>query len=182
MIEWVNEKRKLSDLIPWGRNPRQIKAKQVERLQESLAEFGQVEPICIGPDNELYNGHQRLKSWRQRFGDIEVDVRVSSRPLTEKEREKLTVFLHKGAAGEWDFDTLANNFDLDELVEWGFDEEELTGVDFGQGEPIEGAAAAPESKYKEQYGVIVICADAAEQEAVYNELTGMGLNCKVVVT
>ena len=40
----------------------------------------------------------------------------------------------------------------------------------------------PESKYKEQYGVIVVCADAAEQERIYNALKDHGYNCKVVVT
>ena len=140
-ITWTNETRRLSELQPWPRNPRQIKDKQVTRLQESLSEFGQVEPICIGPGNELYNGHQRLKSWDAKFGDIEIDVRVSSRELTEKEREKLTVFLHKGAAGEWDFDTLANEFEVDELVEWGFSEKELTGLDFGDDDPAEDAGA-----------------------------------------
>jgi hypothetical protein len=130
VITWDNQKRKLSQLIPWDRNPRQIKSDQVKRLQESLAEFGQIEPVCIGPGNELYNGHQRLKSWAAKFGDIEIDVRVSYRALTEKEREKLTVFLHKGAAGEWDFDELANSFEMAELVEWGFEEDELLGVDY----------------------------------------------------
>ena len=124
-ITWTNDKRKLSDLIPWPRNPRQVKVEQVKRLQESLDEFGQPETIAIGPENELYNGHQRLKSWADKHGDLEVDVRVSSRPLTEKEREKLTVFLHKGAAGEWDFDILANEFELDDLLDWGFEDFEL---------------------------------------------------------
>lgn len=124
-ITWTNEKRKLSELIPWPRNPRQIKTDQVRRLQDSLIEFGQVEPVCIGPNNELYNGHQRLKSWQAKYGDIEIEVRVSSRPLTEKEREKLTVYLHKGAAGEWDMDVLANQFEIPDLMEWGFSEMEL---------------------------------------------------------
>ena len=180
-ITWTNEKRRLSELQPWPRNPRQIKDKQVARLQESLSEFGQVEPVCIGPGNALYNGHQRLKSWAAKFGDIEIDVRVSSRELTEKEREKLTVFLHKGAAGEWDFDTLANEFEVPELLAWGFDEKELQLGGFELDQP-EDESPLPESKYKEQYGVIVICTGEAEQERVYNELTGMGLTCKVVVT
>jgi hypothetical protein len=124
-ITWTNDKRLLSELIPWPRNPRQIKKEQVERLQESLDEFGQPETIAIGPGNEIYNGHQRLKSWADKFGDIEVDVRVSDRALTEKEREKLTIFLHKGAAGEWDFDTLANEFEVDDLLDWGFKGYEL---------------------------------------------------------
>ena len=128
-IVWTNEKRRLSQLIPWPRNPRQIKVAEGERLAKSLEEFGQPEPIAVGPvENGLhpvYNGHQRLKVWAQRFGDIEVDVRVASRPLTEKERERLTVYLHRGAVGAWNVEELANGFDVVELVEWGFEPAEL---------------------------------------------------------
>lgn len=126
MITWTNERRKLSQLVPWPRNPRQITKDQAKRLAESFDEFGQVETIAIGPGDEVYNGHQRLNVLMDQHGpDYEVEVRVSSRPLTEKEREKLTVFLHKGAAGEWNFDTLANEFDFGDLVEWGFRPYEL---------------------------------------------------------
>ena len=125
-IYWTNERRRLADLQPWPRNPRQIKTDQAKRLVESFDQFGQVETIAIGPDCEIYNGHQRLNVLLQQHGgDYEVDVRLASRALTEKEREKLTIFLHKGAAGEWDFDTLANEFELSELLEWGFNEKEL---------------------------------------------------------
>ena len=125
-IAWTNETRKLSELVPWERNPRQIKQDQAKRLNESLRDFGQPDVLAIGPNNEVYNGHQRLNVWAEQHGpDFEVDVRVSSRPLSEKERERLTVLLHKGAAGEWDFDTLANEFELDELLEWGFSEWDL---------------------------------------------------------
>jgi len=124
-ITWTNSKRLLSQLIPWPNNPRQIKGEQVRRLQESFEEFGQPDVIAIGPDNELYNGHQRLKAWSKKFGDIEIDVRVSSRPLTEQERKKLTVFLHKGATGEEDWDMMANLYDVEELLDWGYKESEL---------------------------------------------------------
>ena len=125
-ITWSNQRRKLSELIPWERNPRQITDKQAKRLEESFEQFGQVEIIAIGPENQIYNGHQRLKVLSQKYGsNYEVDVRVASRALTEKEREKLTVFLHKGAAGDWDFDVLANEFELPDLVEWGFEPFEL---------------------------------------------------------
>lgn len=128
-ITWTNERRRLSDLIPWPRNPRQIKTDQAKRLVQSFDEFGQVEPIAVGPGNEVYNGHQRLNVLAQKYGkDYEIEVRVASRALEEKEREKLTVFLHKGAAGEWNFDTLANEFELDELTQWGFTEIELIGA------------------------------------------------------
>lgn len=125
-VTWTNEKRRLGDLKPWPRNPRQIKTDQAKRLVESFDQFGQVETLAIGPDGEIYNGHQRLNVLMSEQGaDYEVDVRVASRPLDEKEREKLTIFLHKGAAGEWDFDVLANEFELDDLLEWGFTERDL---------------------------------------------------------
>ena len=125
-ITWANEKRKLSELVPWERNPRQINKRQAERLVESFDQFGQVETIAVGPHNEVLNGHQRLNVLKEKYGDdYEVEVRVASRALTEKEREKLTIFLHKGAAGDWDFDVLANEFELDDLLDWGFEEKEL---------------------------------------------------------
>ncbi len=136
-ISWSNETRKLSELEPWARNPRQINKRQAERLVESFDQFGQVETIAVGPHNEVYNGHQRLNVLKEKYGeDYEVAVRVASRALTEKEREKLTVFLHKGAAGDWDFDMLANEFELDDLLEWGFEPPELD-LDLWAGEPPE---------------------------------------------
>lgn len=45
-ITWTNERRKLSDLIPWERNPRQIQDAQAERLVDSVETFGQVETLA----------------------------------------------------------------------------------------------------------------------------------------
>ena len=58
---------------------------------------------------------------------LEVDLTY------EKERE-LNIRLNKNT-GEWDMDNLANFFDMDELVEWGFDEDELV---LPEEEPIAG--------------------------------------------
>ena len=124
-LTWTNDTRRLGDLIPWPRNPRRIGEAEAERLRRSWERFGQPEVIAIGPDNALYNGHQRLKVWSAAWGpDFEVAVRVSSRPLTEAEREELTATLHRGAMGEWDFEAL-KDWDTEKLLEWGFDEVEL---------------------------------------------------------
>jgi hypothetical protein len=45
-----------------------------------------------------------------------------------------------------------------------------------------GNSGVGESNYREQYGVIVICAGEAEQKKVFNRLKGLGYNCRVVVT
>lgn len=142
-LTWTNEKRKLRDLAPWEHNPRYIKDAQAERLLESFNEFGQVLPICIGPDGEIYDGHQRRSviGAADEYGlDYEIDVRVASRKLSERERQKLTVYLHQGATGQWDWDALADSFDFDDLVLWGFDEDQLLGM--GWTEPEEETEAS----------------------------------------
>ena len=124
-MKWIPVKRKLSELEPWTRNPRQINEVQAKRLKESFEEFGQVETIAIGPDNEIYNGHQRLNVlMAENGGDYEIECRQSEKALSEKQREKLTIFLHKGAAGEFDWDILANEFFIgirDILIQHGLE-------------------------------------------------------------
>jgi DNA modification methylase len=185
-LRWTNEKRKLSELKPWPRNPRQIKKDQAERLVDSFDTFGQVETIAIGPEGDIYNGHQRLNVLVQQHGaDYEVDVRVASRPLSEKEREKLTVFLHKGAAGEWDFDVLANEFEIDDLLDWGFDERELDLDMWRTEEPAEdpGAQIDKAEELREKWGVEsgqlwqlgahrLICGDCTDKAVVERVMGG----------
>ena len=39
-----------------------------------------------------------------------------------------------------------------------------------------------EGRYKSQYGIICICKDEPDQRKVYEQLTNLGLECRVVVT
>jgi hypothetical protein len=179
MITWTNETRRLSELIPWSRNPRQINTDQAKRLVQSFAEFGQVETIAIGPNNEVYNGHQRVNVLMDKHGpEYEVEVRVSSRALTEREREKLTVYLHKGAAGDWDWDALSE-WDAPDLLEWGFSELEL-GIDNEQTESF-NKKTEPE-EIPEQYMILIECETEQEQAELLERFNGEGLKCRALLS
>lgn len=129
MIEWHNETCELGELVPWEQNPRRMTRRQAERPAASFTEFGQVETVAIGPDGEVYNGHQRLSVLLKLHGpEHTIEVRRASRPLTEEERRKLTAYLHAGAVGQWDWDLLAG-WDMAELQEWGFDQDLLDATD-----------------------------------------------------
>lgn len=120
-IRWRNDRRKLGDLIPNPDNPRFIREENAARLAASLDKFGQPETIAIGPNNELYNGHQRLTTWLKRYGpDYEVDVRVSERPLTDDEWREFVVTIHDGTSGTWDMEAIDRLYRPDELEAWGF--------------------------------------------------------------
>lgn len=114
-INWRNEKRRLSDLVKWDSNPRRSTREQRARIGESVETFGQVLPIIVGPDNEVYDGHQRIQTLTESLNDAQdiiVEVRVSDRPLTESERRELAIKLH----------TAKGAFDIDRIIGWNDDE------------------------------------------------------------
>jgi len=124
-LTWTNERVKLRDLKPWERNPRQISKRAAQRLLDSWRDYGQVQMIVVGPNNEVYDGHQRLSALKVVYGDdYEVEVRRATRALTDEERQRLTILLHAGATGSWNWDVLAG-WDDSQLMAWGLDDETL---------------------------------------------------------
>lgn len=119
-IKWTTEKRIISDLIPHETNPRTMTKKQVSDLKKSLKKFNLAEIPAINTDNTILAGHQRLKvmALLGREGE-EIDVRVPNRPLTSEEAKEYLIRSNKNA-GDWDFDILANQFEQEDLLDWGF--------------------------------------------------------------
>lgn len=136
VLEWKTIKVKLSDLVEYDKNPVQISDREALELSKSMAKFGTVIPyVAAAPPNgkkkiPLVDGHQRKivsVQINKLPADTLVDTRVPNRPLTEKEKQELIIRLRKNT-GEFDFDKLANFFDVDDLLAWGFSEAEL-GLD-----------------------------------------------------
>ena len=50
----------IEQLVPYVRNPRTHTADQVAQVAGSIAEFGFVNPILVGPDNVIIAGHARF--------------------------------------------------------------------------------------------------------------------------
>ena len=121
-MKWINEKRKVEDLKPAEYNPRQATEKEVKDLTASLDRFDLADPIIINKDNTVIGGHFRLRILKQK-GVTEVDVRMPEEQLTKEQERELNIRLNKNN-GEWNFDLLAN-FEIDDLLEWGFDEKDL---------------------------------------------------------
>ena len=102
MINWKTERRKISELKGWNKNPRKIKADKLDELSRSIEELGNFEPLVINLDNTVISGNQRLKIY-QRQGIQEVDVYVPDRKLTDKEVKKIGILANRHG-GEFDMD------------------------------------------------------------------------------
>lgn len=125
-IHWTTEKRLLKDLIPTSYNPRVISPVQYEALKKSLNDMGLAEIPAINLDtNQILAGHMRIKVLTDLYGkEHEIDVRVPDRILTKAECDRYLITSNK-SGGEFNYDTLANFFEVDDLIEWGFSQEEL---------------------------------------------------------
>jgi DNA modification methylase len=125
----------ISDLVFSEYNPRELTKDQHQDLKDSITRFGLVDPLIVNIHKErknvLVGGHQRLRIAKElgykRISCVEVEL------TPEKERE-LNVRLNKNT-GQWDWDALANHFDVGELTEWGFTSDDLQ---FYVDEPLPG--------------------------------------------
>ncbi len=181
-ITWRAEKRKLSELKRWDKNPRRITAEGMKHLGASIGKFGLAEPLVCQPDGGLIGGHARLESLLA-SGMTEATCMVSSRQLTPGERDELGVRLNRNVAGEFDYDALANEFDMSQLMEWGFDEKDLLGA-FDADEPADAEpqidrAAELNKVWKVKAGDLftvgehrLLCGDSTKAEDVARVMGG----------
>lgn len=116
------EKIEINKLKPAKYNPRQITKKQYNDLKDSLDKFSLVEPIVVNKDMTIIGGHQRYKIWKENAEKSNVDditIPCVVLDLNKEQERELNIRLNK-SGGEWDMDILANEFNIDELVDWGF--------------------------------------------------------------
>lgn len=102
-------------------NPRIIKDDKFAKLVKSINEFPQMlnlRPIVVNDDMVVLGGNMRLKACKEAgLKDIPI---IKASELTEQQQKEFIVKDNLGY-GEWDWSDLANNWDSEQLEEWGLD-------------------------------------------------------------
>ena len=114
------KKVKISEVKPNPNNPRLIKDDKFKKLVKSIQEFPDmlnVRPIVVNKDMIVLGGNMRLKAIKE-AGHTVVAVEIVD--WTEDQQKEFIVKDNVGY-GEWDWDDLANNWDAQELTDWGLD-------------------------------------------------------------
>lgn len=163
-LVWVNVTVRLGALKPWANNPRFSTKAQAKRLLESWKELGQFQTVAIGPECDVYDGHQRLSALLTVYGlEYEIDARQSNRALTDEERKRLVITAHVGAVGSWDWNALSG-WDAPQLREWGMDGDALRSWNLDAlnlremltaDNPAKEWEGMPEFENEDQQGIIV---------------------------
>ena len=115
---------KLKDIKPNPDNPRVLRDDKFKKLKQSITEFPKMlslRPLVIDENNVVLGGNMRLRAL-QELGFTEVDeawVKRSS-DLTEDEKKRF-IIADNVAFGEWDWDTLANDWEVVDLEAWGLE-------------------------------------------------------------
>lgn len=166
------------ELVPHPQNWRRHTREQAARLGGTLAGVGWVQRVIVNRrTGRLLDGHLRAEMARREGAGTPVPV-VYVDLSEDEERTVLATLDPIGGMAVADEAALAA---LVRTIEDG-DLRSVAEAVGGKAAAAAGDVEGEASAYREQYGVIVICRDAAHQEAVYNRLTGDGLECKVVVT
>ena len=107
----------INELISPEYNPRQITDDEMEKLKNSINEFGYISPIIVNKhNNHIVGGNQRYEALKS-LGYTDVDVIFVDEPDLNREKA-LNIALNK-ISGEWDNEKLTQIF-KDMKVE-GFD-------------------------------------------------------------
>ena len=102
-------------------NPRIIKNDKFKKLVTSIKEFPEMlklRPIVVDEDFMVLGGNMRLKASKD-AGLKEVWIEVAE-GFTEEQKKEFIV-KDNVAFGEWDWDSLGNEWDNVKLGQWGMD-------------------------------------------------------------
>jgi ParB-like chromosome segregation protein Spo0J len=166
-IEWVKTK----DIIPNENNPRILKDDKFKKLVQSIKDFPEmleIRPIVVNNEMMILGGNMRLKAI-QEIGIKEIPI-IKAENLTEEQQREFLIKDNVGF-GEWDWDALANDWNPEELNEWGLDV------------PVVLDSIEPDDlsdKIQESFRIEIICKDEQSQEQAYIKLIEEGYECRLL--
>lgn len=174
------EYRKLSELKKLDNNPRTIKEEDLARLIQSIRdnpEYFEARPLILSDrtgELVILGGNQRFEA--SKFLKLDKVPTHLIKGLTE-DKEREIIIRDNVSNGQWDYDLLANEWDVSDLDSWGVSLWNNEPEPQQEKDPFDDNGVEGSNKY----GVIVMCESESSQESVFTRLTNEGFNCKVVV-
>ena len=112
---------KITEVKANPNNPRTIKDEKFKKLVESIKGFPEMlslRPIVVNDDMVVLGGNMRLKACKE-AGLKEVPI-IKASELTDEQQKEFIIKDNVGF-GDWDWDTLSNEWDVEQLQDWGLD-------------------------------------------------------------
>lgn len=182
-------KAKVADLVlnegqlDWlPKNPRQWTREDVEKTKASLendADFTEDRPVLVvACDGKLLVFAGNLRTTAARALKWEYISAVLYTPENDEDKDtiKRRSILDNGAFGSWDYDMLANKWDDLPLTDWGVPAWNTENLEETKPSEKKDLSDDIESSFR----IEIQCASEGEQEMLYTELIGRGLECRIL--
>ncbi len=151
---------KITDIKSNPNNPRVIKDEKFHKLCESIKAFPkmlELRPIVVNDDMVVLGGNMRLKALRH-LGLKEAPI-IKASDLTDDQQRQFIIKDNAGF-GQWDWNVLANDWNTQEIEEWGID---IPGFDVNSDELGEEFSLADGEKMPFQQMTFKLADEQAEQ-------------------
>jgi len=117
----MKQKVKIGDVIPNEKNPRYIRDPKFNKLVASIKDFPEMlekRPIVVDENMIVLGGNMRLNACKKAgLKEVWIDV---AEGWTQEQKNEFIIKDNVGF-GEWDWEILANEWDMKELSDWGMD-------------------------------------------------------------
>ena len=150
---------KISDIKSNPNNPRIIKDDKFKKLVESIKgfpEMANVRPIVVNTDMIVLGGNMRLKAMKE-AGWKDAPIQIVD---WDEQKQKEFIVKDNVGFGEWDWGDLANNWDVEDLTDWGLN---IPGFDLNAGELSEEFSLPSGDKSPFQQMTFTLADEQAEQ-------------------
>lgn len=166
--------RNIKELKPYKKNAKKHPKEQVERIANSIKEFGFTQPVIVDKNKCVVAGHGRILG-AKKAGLTQVPT-VMLEDLTEEQIKAYRLVDNKTNESDWDFSLLDEELGiLSDDIDMG-----LFGFDTDMSdEELEEAIKEVTFKVKEKHLVIVECKTEEETYKLENKLKQKGYKCEV---
>jgi ParB-like chromosome segregation protein Spo0J len=126
----------ISEVKPNPKNPRVIRDEKFNQLVKSIEEFPDMlnkRPLIVFTDKDgkyvVLGGNMRLKALNElKYSHVPI---ILADEWTEEQKNEFLIKDNVGF-GEWDWDSLANEWDVEKLDDWGLDIPNFNNVDYSE--------------------------------------------------
>ena len=177
---------KVSEVKPNPKNPRIIKDDKFQKLVKSIQEFPDMlnkRPLIVFTDVDgkyvVLGGNMRLKALNElKFKEIPV---IIADEWTEEQKAEFLIKDNVGF-GEWDWDSLANEWDSEKLDDWGLNVPNYENTDIDLDAFFEEDNTEKEEKFKivleyseEDYNAVTEALKnySGSKESIFYKLLGL---------
>lgn len=118
---------KLSEIKSNPNNPRTIRDEKFLKLVQSIKDFPEmlkVRPVVVNSDMIVLGGNMRLKACKE-AGLKKIPVIIADDFSAEKQKE--FIIKDNVGFGDWDWSVLTNEWDAEQLTDWGLDIPDFQG-------------------------------------------------------